>query len=134
MRLLFQMLLVALGSAGGGLLRWGLGAAAGRLLGTAFPYGTLFINLSGSLFLGWFFTLLGQRLQLTEHPWLGQDDLRLLIAVGFTGAYTTFSTFEWEASSLFRDGENTMATLYLVGSVVLGLLAIRLGVALARTG
>jgi fluoride exporter len=131
---LFQIALVAVGSAAGGLLRWGIGAAAGRLLGTAFPYGTFIINLTGCLFLGWFFTLLGERLQVSEHPWLGQDDLRLLIAVGFTGAYTTFSTFEWEASSLFRDSENITGTVYLIGSVVLGLLAIRLGVALAKIG
>jgi CrcB protein len=128
------MSLVALGSAAGGLLRWGVGMAAGRWLGTAFPYGTMIINISGSLFLGWFLTLVGERLQLGEHAWLRQDDLRLLVAVGFTGAYTTFSTFEWEASSLFRDGEGLAATLYLVGSVALGLLAVRLGVALARVG
>jgi CrcB protein len=130
--LLFQIALVAVGSAAGGLLRWGVGTAAGRILGTTLPYGTFIINLSGSLFLGWFFTLLGDKLQMSEHSWLGQDDLRLLIAVGFTGAYTTFSTFEWETSSLLRDGENIAGLLYMVGSVVLGLVALRLGVALAK--
>jgi CrcB protein len=54
------------------------------------------------------------------------------MAVGFTGAYTTFSTFEWEAHGLLRDGETTAGTLYLVGSVLAGLLAVRLGVALGR--
>ncbi len=134
MNLLFRMALVAFGSAVGGLLRWGIGAAAGRLLGSALPYGTFFINITGSLFLGWFFTLLGERLPMGERPWLGPDDLRLLIAVGFTGAYTTFSTFEWEASSLLRDGQNTAGLMYIVGSVVVGLIALRLGVVLAKLG
>jgi len=134
MRLLFQILLVALGSAAGGLSRWGVAAAAGRLLGTSFPFGTLLINVSGSLFIGWFFTLVSERLPLGEGAWLRPDDLRLLVAVGFTGAYTTFSTFEWEASSLARDGESVLATVYLVGSVALGLVAVRLGIALARIG
>ncbi|HQU45612.1 MAG TPA: fluoride efflux transporter CrcB [Pirellulales bacterium] len=132
MRLLFQIGLVALGSACGGLLRWGVGTGAARLLGTALPYGTFIINLSGSLFLGWFLTLIADRMVLSQHPWLRPDDLRLMIAVGFTGAYTTFSTFEWEAHGLLRDGETSTGTLYLLLSVVLGLLAVRWGVILAR--
>ena len=132
MRLLFQIAIVALGSAAGGLLRWGVGSGAARLLGTRLPYGTFLINVSGSLFLGWFATILADRLPLSEHSWLRTDDLRLMIAVGFTGAYTTFSTFEWEASGLFRDGEQLAGTLYLVVSVVAGLLAVRLGILLAR--
>lgn len=132
MRLLFQIGLVALGSACGGLLRWGVGTGAARLLGTALPYGTFIINVSGSLFLGWFLTVLADHMILSEHPWLRPDDLRLMIAVGFTGAYTTFSTFEWEAHGLLRDGETSAGTLYLVASVVLGLLAVRWGVTLAR--
>jgi CrcB protein len=132
MRLLFQIGLVALGSACGGLLRWGIGTGAARLLGTALPYGTFIINVSGSLFLGWFLTMLADRMVLSEHPWLRPDDLRLMIAVGFTGAYTTFSTFEWEAHGLLRDGETSAGTLYLIVSVVLGLLAVRWGVTLAR--
>lgn len=132
MRVLFQVLLVALGSACGGLLRWGVGAAAARLLGASLPYGTFAINITGSLFLGWFLTVLADRISLSEHPWLRPDDLRLMLAVGFAGAYTTFSTFEWEAHGLFRDGQQGAAMAYLVGSVVLGLLALRLGVILAR--
>lgn len=132
MRLLFQIGLVALGSACGGLLRWGVGASAARWLGTGLPYGTFIINISGSLFLGWFSTVLADRMLLSEHPWFRPDDLRLMIAVGFTGAFTTFSTFEWEAHGLLRDGESVAATTYMLASVVLGLLAIRVGIALAR--
>lgn len=132
MRLLIQIGLVALGSACGGLLRWGVATGAGRLLGTALPYGTFIINITGSLFLGWFSTLLADRMLLSEHPWLRPDDLRLMVAVGFTGAYTTFSTFEWEAHGLLRDGEGWAAATYMATSLLLGLLAVRLGIVLAR--
>lgn len=133
MRLLFQIVLVAVGSAGGGLLRWGVGVGTARLFGGALPYGTFVINVSGSLFLGWFLTMLADRMLLSEHPWLRPDDLRLMVAVGFTGAFTTFSTFEWEANGLFRDGETSAGAMYLLLSVVLGLLALRWGVTLARS-
>lgn len=131
MRVLVQIGLVALGSACGGLTRWGVTVAVARWLGTAWPYGTLFINVSGSLFLGWFLTILSRNLLLSDHAWLRADDLRLTIAVGFTGAYTTFSTFEWESHALVRDGQSLSATLYVIASVVLGLLAVHAGVMLA---
>ena len=124
--------LVAIGSACGGLLRWAVGLMAGRWLGAAFPWGTLAINVSGCLFLGWFSTLLIERLPLTTLGWLRSDDLRLFVAIGFTGSYTTFSTYEWESHSLLRDGQTVFGFAYLVGSVVLGLVAVRLGVMLAR--
>jgi CrcB protein len=130
-RLLFQILLVSVGSALGGLARWGVGSAIGHLLGTKFPYGTLLINVTGSLFLGWFLTVLGER-YVNEDGWLRADDLRLLLAVGFTGAYTTFSTFEVESHTLLRDGDGLAAMTYVVGSVFLGLLAVRGGILLAQ--
>src|SRR5581483_224989 len=125
MRMLLQIGLVAAGSACGGLLRWGVGLGAARLLGTALPYGTFIINLSGSLLLGWFLTILNDRMPFFQHSWLRPDGLRLAIAVGFTGAYTTFSTFEWETLGLVRDGEGWAATGYVVASVLGGLLAVR---------
>jgi CrcB protein len=131
MRLLVQIGLVALGSAIGGLTRWGVAVGAARYLGTTFPWGTFFINISGSLFLGWFMTL-SARLLPDQFPWIRPDDLRLMVATGFTGAYTTFSTFEFEAHNLLRDGDGLAGTIYLFASVLLGLIAVRLGVALAR--
>jgi len=128
-----QVLLVAIGSSLGGLARWGVTAWFGRLFGTAFPWGTLFINVSGSLFLGWFTTILAERLVL-DKSWLKADDLRLLVAVGFTGAYTTFSTFEYESHSLLGDGDALAASAYVALSVFFGLLAVRGGVILARLG
>jgi CrcB protein len=131
-RLFVQIALVSLGSILGGLLRWGVGMAAGRLLGTAFPYGTFIINISGSLFLGWFMTVIGERLVLGEGAWLKADDLKLMIAVGFTGAFTTFSTFEFETYGKLEDGKGLVGAIYLLGSVLLGLVAVYVGVALAR--
>ena len=132
MRLLVQIGLVALGSAAGGLARWGVGVGAARWLGTAFPYGTLIINLSGSLFLGWFSTVLTERLLLADGSWVRVADLRLMIAVGFTGAYTTFSTFEYEAHGLLGDGDGLAAMIYVFASVLLGLVAVRCGIVLAK--
>jgi CrcB protein len=130
-RVLGQIGLVAFGSALGGLLRWGVGLAAARWFGTAFPVGTFIINVSGCLFLGWFATLLGDRL-LPGLGWLDADALRLMIAVGFTGAYTTFSTFEYETNNMLKEGDGFPAMTYVFGSVFLGLAAVRLGVFLAR--
>ena len=131
MNVLMQIGLVALGSALGGLARWGVGVAIGRQLGVAFPWGTLFINLTGSLFLGWFTTMLPQREFDLGGLSLRPDHLRLMLAVGFTGAYTTFSTFELESHDLLRDGDGMLAMLYVFGSVLGGLLAVRAGVWLA---
>jgi CrcB protein len=130
-RVLAQIGLVAFGSALGGLLRWGVGLAAARWFGTAFPYGTFFINVSGCLFLGWFATLLNDRL-LAGLGWLDADGLRLMVTVGFTGGYTTFSTFEYETNQLLKEGDGFPAMVYVFGSVFLGLVAIRLGIFLAR--
>lgn len=132
MELLMQMGLVAAGSMVGGLLRWGVSVAFGRLLGSGFPWGTLFINLTASFFLGWFSTMMAERFVQQEGGWLSRDSLHLLIAVGFTGTYSTFSTYEFEANKLLSDGAWPVATIYLIASMVLGLLAVRGGVLLAR--
>jgi CrcB protein len=124
-----QLLLVAVGSSLGGVTRWAVALWFGRWLGIAFPWGTLFINVTGSLFLGWFLTTTDERLASA----LGVDpgNLRLLVATGFTGAYTTFSTFEYETQVLLAD-RRLAAAAYVGLSVFLGLLAVQLGVVLAR--
>ncbi|MBX7103977.1 MAG: CrcB family protein [Gemmataceae bacterium] len=134
MTILFQCLLVAAGSAVGGLTRWIVTVVMGRWCGTAFPWGTLFINVSGSMFLGWLMTLIGNRLSGPANSWIQAQDLRLALAVGFTGAYTTFSTYEFESYLLLKDGSGILGAAYLAGSVFLGLLAVRVGVLLAGTG
>ena len=93
--------------------------------GSPFPVGTMLINLSGSLFLGWFATVAGNRLPMSEN-------LRLAVAVGFVGAYTTFSTYMFESNGMLEDGSGMRAMFYILGSVMLGLLAVRLGVILGH--
>ncbi|HEX4144847.1 MAG TPA: fluoride efflux transporter CrcB [Pirellulales bacterium] len=124
MKLLEQYLAVGAAGSLGAMLRLAVSTFCGRWFGTAFPVGTLVINLSGSLFLGWFLTLIGQR-------YVVSDTLRMAVAVGFVGAYTTFSTFAYESNSLLEDGAGLKAGANLVGSVVLGLLAVRLGIWIA---
>lgn len=122
MKLLLQYL--AVGGAGfvGAILRVGVGQLFG-LLNITFPLGTMFINLSGSLFLGWFSTM-AFRSSLS-------DTTRLAIGAGFVGAYTTFSTFMFETTKLADNNAMLQAALNLVVSIVLGLLAVRLGIILA---
>jgi len=127
-----QIALVSIGSVVGGLSRWGVTVAFGRLAGTGFPWGTLIINITGSMFLGWFNTVLSDRFVPAEGSWLRADDLRLLVAVGFTGTYTTFSTYEFETHQLLDEGQGLLGMTYLAGSMFLGLLAVRAGVQLAR--
>jgi CrcB protein len=131
-RLLLQISLVSVGSILGGLSRWGVTVLSIQLFGKNYPWGTFFINILGSFILGWFMTWLGKSFQPAEDAWLQAEDLRLLVAVGFTGAFTTFSTFEYESHCLLRDGETGPGLLYICLSVVLGLLAVRAGVWLGR--
>ena len=125
MRILIQSL--AVGAAGfvGALARWGVAATIGRWVPVRFPVGTFFINITGSFFLGWFLTFIGSRYPVS-------DTMRLAIATGFVGAYTTFSTFMYESSRLLDDGAGLEAIMNLLGSLMIGLLAVRLGVIVAR--
>ena len=132
MRLLTEIMLVAVGSAFGGLARWGVGTVAGRWLGTSMPWGTFVVNITGCFFLGWLLTMLADRFAPHETYWIPPDHVRLALGVGFTGAYTTFSTLGWEAHGLLRDGGGWLGFGYVIASVVLGLVALRLGVELAR--
>jgi CrcB protein len=116
---------LAVGVAGfvGALARVGVAQAIGRL-GYRFPLGTMVINITGSLFLGWFLTYAGNRTI--------SDTTKLAIGAGFVGAYTTFSTYMFESNKLIDEGAGIEATVNLVGSLVLGILAVRVGMWLAR--
>lgn len=131
MRLLLQIGLVALGSALGGVTRWGLGTLLTRLAGSRFPVATFLINVTGCLLLGWFAGWLRNQNIIPEDSWLATEELRLLVAVGFCGGYTTFSSYGLESDNLFRAGESWLGLLYVIGSVVAGLVAVRLGAMLA---
>ncbi len=108
----------------GAMARYGIARLFGRF-SALFPFGTFFINISGCFFLGWFLTWAQPRLQIP-------DPIRLGIAVGFVGAYTTFSTYMFESDRMLIEGQAARSLIYMVGSVVIGLIAVRLGVILGQ--
>ena len=120
-----KYLLIALGGALGSVARYWVGAAVTNRFGTRFPYGTLAINLTACVAIGFVMTLLGKRAGFGA-GW------RYLVPVGFVGAYSTFSTYEWETLSLLRAGGFAMAALYAVGSLILGLVAVWCGMLAAE--
>jgi CrcB protein len=121
-----QFLLVGIGGWLGAASRYYLGLWMAARLGTTFPYGTFLINVTGCLILGFFGTLAIDRALLVP------PEFRLLVSVGFVGAYTTFSTFGFETIRMLEDGDVLLAVGYVLGSVLLGLLAVYCGGVVAR--
>jgi CrcB protein len=118
---------VGLGGFLGANARYWLGAWIQDRWGAAFPWSTFVINLSGSFVLGLFLTLLTERFAAPNPA-----ALRLLVAVGFVGAYTTFSTFEFETLALVETATWLRAFANAFGSLFLGFVAVWLGVLLGR--
>ena len=119
-----RLLLIAVFGALGTLARYGLQGLVQVKTGSTFPYGTLAINLTGCFFLG----LIGQ---FTLNRMVISPELRMAIAVGFFGGYTTFSSFGWETAKMLEAGEWLWATTYVASSVVLGLFLSVAGIRLA---
>ena len=120
------ILLVGLGGGLGALSRYGLGLLMVRYFGTAFPWATLFINLTGCL-------LIGMALGGGPGPagFLSRE-MRLFGVIGLLGAFTTFSTFGYETIALLQGGKPALALVYVLASVVLGLGGVALGILLTR--
>jgi fluoride exporter len=117
--------LIAVGGGLGSMLRFWVGSTVGGRMGVRFPYGTLIVNLTACAVLGFTLTWFGDRAEVSP-AW------RYLVAVGFIGAYSTFSTYEWETLSTMRSGAFVLAALYALGSMALGLAATWGGAALAE--
>jgi len=118
-------LIVGAGGFIGAVTRYIIAVWIGQRWGRSFPLGTFFINVSGSFLIGLLMTLMAER--FIENPaW------RLFIVIGFLGAYTTFSTFEYETGMLIRDGEWLYAGLNVTGSILLGFAALKLGEVIAK--
>ncbi|MBC7545309.1 MAG: fluoride efflux transporter CrcB [Candidatus Sericytochromatia bacterium] len=118
--------LIGLGGWLGAYSRYQLGLWIAARWGTGFPFGTFVINVSGCLLLGFFGTWALIRPVAVPLEW------RLVVAVGFLGAYTTFSTFGWESLQLFKNGQTLAAFANVLGSVTMGLLAVWLGTLAAK--
>lgn len=120
-----KYLYIAIGGAFGAIARVGVGSVIASRLGTKFPYGTFVINLTACVIIGFSIVFLDKR-----NEW--NPAWRYLIPVGFVGAYSTFSTFEWETFSNLQTGAFLIAALYVVSSILLGLVGIWCGILLAR--
>jgi len=120
-----KYLLIAAGGALGSIARYWVGSTVASRMGIKVPYGTLIVNLTACVIIGFSLTYLGKRAELSP-AW------RYLIPVGFIGAYSTFSTYEWETLSSLRSGAFYIAALYALGSLVLGLIAVWCGSFLAE--
>jgi len=120
-----KYLLIAAGGALGSIARYWVGSTIARRMGTRFPYGTFVINVTACVIIGFSLTYLGRRAGLSP-AW------RFFVPIGFIGAYSTFSTYEWETLSTLRTGAFALAGLYSIGSLIVGLAATWCGAMLAE--
>ena len=120
---MLKIIYLAVGGITGTFARYFLAGAVYDVMGTRFPYGTLLVNLSGCF-------IIGVLTSLSESKFVLNPDMKVLLMIGFCGAFTTFSTFMLETSNLIRDGETLRAFLNVLASVVVGFIVFRIGVVL----
>jgi fluoride exporter len=120
-----ELLVISVGAIVGANARYLVSQLAARLLGPVFPYGTLFINLAGSLIVGFFLTWTSERVFI-DPRW------RLLVIVGFCGSFTTFSSYAYESMAYFEQGQWLLMWTNILTNNLLCLLAVLAGMALAR--
>ena len=120
-----DVLWIALGAVAGANLRYAVSRLSARHISASLPYGTLIINATGSFLLGFFLVWTSERV-LADPRW------RALIAVGFCGSYTTFSSYSYESFLLFEQGHIALALANFVGNNLLAFLAVAAGAILAR--
>jgi CrcB protein len=120
-----QIFAIAIGGAAGAVARYGMSNGVHSLLGRGFPYGTLSVNVLGSLLMGFLYILLLDRVTLSA-------EWRAISQIGFLGAFTTFSTFSIETLLLLENGETLKAGLNVLLSVGVCLLATWLGMLIGR--
>lgn len=118
-------LLVFIGGGLGATLRHAINVFCARCLGTGFPYGTFFINISGSLVMGLIAGYLASKGEAAQ-PW------RLFLMTGILGGYTTFSAFSLDSMVLYERGEIALAAFYVIGSVVIAIAGLIAGLTLMR--
>ncbi|MFA6349433.1 MAG: fluoride efflux transporter CrcB [Candidatus Omnitrophota bacterium] len=117
---MIKFTLLAIGGITGTVARYLLAGAVYGAMGTNFPYGTLAVNLSGCFIVGFLAAI-------TETKFMLSPNLRLLLMIGFCGAFTTFSTLILETSNLVKDGESLRALMNIILSVIIGFIVFRIG-------
>ena len=122
---MLQLLVIGCGGAVGALMRYGLGLRITLLTGSAFPWGTLFVNIFGCFLAGLLLTLFVTRIPLS-------DLLRNGLQIGLLGGFTTFSAFSIDTIALFDQGLWLRGLLYIVTSVIVSLLGAYLGMSVGR--
>lgn len=127
---MIHLLLVALGGALGASLRHLSGLAMLRLAGPGYPWGTLFVNIAGSLAMG---LLIGWLVKRSGAGAVSSENLRLLLATGVLGGFTTFSAFSLDVANMWQRGDVSAAFSYVFASVLLSILAVFLGLWLVRS-
>ena len=120
-----HLLAVAAGGAAGAMLRYSLSLWVHGLLGRGFPYGTLTVNVLGSLLMGFLYIVLVERFSLSV-------EWRAVLLVGLLGSFTTFATFTLETMNLFEQGEQIKALLNILFSVILCITVTWLGMLMGR--
>src|ERR1051325_4249222 len=116
---MIPFLLVGVGGFLGANARFVIARLVGALFDTRFPLGTFIINISGSFLVGMLGTIGAEKMSPNA------EAMRLALGVGFLGAFTTFSTFEFETHALFEDGSWLTASMNMLASLLVGLLAVR---------
>ncbi|HEY4191596.1 MAG TPA: fluoride efflux transporter CrcB [Mesorhizobium sp.] len=123
---MYNLVLVVIGGGLGAGARYLANIGAMRLVGPNFPWGTMAINIAGSFAMGVFVALLGRRFG-------GSNELRMFIATGILGGFTTFSSFSLDFATLWERGTPLPAFGYALASVIGGIIALFVGLWLART-
>ena len=120
-----KFIFLAIGGITGTIARYALEGSVFKALGSSFPYGTLAVNLLGCFIIGFLASI-------SESKFLIGPNLRLLLMIGFCGAFTTFSTLILETSNLIKDGETIRALTNVLLSVIVGFIVFRVGVLLGE--
>ena len=120
-----MLIAIAVGGAAGSVARYMTMAALGHWLGSAFPYGTLAVNVIGSL-------SMGVLVELSALVWSPSPELRALLTVGVLGGFTTFSTFSLDVAVLMQRGDTVSVALYVIVSVLFSVGALFAGLHLVR--
>ena len=124
--MLSNYLLIGFGGFLGAIARYTVALWVGQRWGRTFPLGTFVVNISGSFLISLLMSLFTERFMVSPQ-------VRLFLVVGFIGAYTTFSTFEYETGNLLKDGEWSIALANVILSVIAGFVALKLGELIARS-